>query len=812
MASKKVKLFNNGTASAESVPEDQVSELVRSGSHKFVGGRIPVVSPDGEDGTIDASEVNEAIAAGFNYDTSRMQAERKIMQEYDDKNIEAGLAGIARGLSFGLSDPLLTKSGLADPEHLRRLEEANPYLSGASEGAGIIASVIATGGTGAAAQTAGAATRATVGAGKIAERATAKALSRVAGKETSKSLAGKLAEKTIPTIAGGAVEGGLIGAGELLSEEALGRADFNAENLLGTVGVGAVLGGSGNLLFKGLETAVPAAVSGVKKAGSIAKDKLFSTEKAAIDLFRLTESRAAFLANKRGVSASKLADVTHRKLMPTKGKDFVTHFDEVLEADTKILSDIYRNADEMIEATGISVKVLDEQRYAKLVQDAIDDIAPHTPSRNLKQLRELRNNILEGNFLKVGADPRDLGLGPLQSAKRVLDKVDDLAKHDKLAQPTAVQKAAKDLRQVIREDINTTVETFAKEEALDPALRQTFGEIRQRNSDMNVMLNVAEDVHKKDTQRFTKKLLNFETVMRVLAGGMVFDTVGMLAGAASALRTVDAAQLAKLKLLAKIEDANLTAVNKAVGSIKKFSGVTKAPARIPVVKGLSDISFDPEEPEPKDKDRASAFKRLSSQLDDLSDPMRLVTKLEKRMETLSEVAPNTAQMAAMRIMTGVQFLQSKLPRDPNRDKYLNPAHSNWKPSAYELDKFERYVAAVENPLSVLEQFSDGIVNREGLEAVQTVYPTLFEDFKSGLTIQVAQLETPLAYQKRLLLRNAIGIVSDPTVSPDMVMQLQASYLPQPEEQAQMGPTPSSKINTSNLTTDTQDTAFDSELA
>jgi histidinol dehydrogenase len=56
-----------------------------------------------------------------------MNAQLKRIEEFEDRTIEAGALGAARGLSFGLTDQALVKSGIYTPEE--KLELLQPPLS-----------------------------------------------------------------------------------------------------------------------------------------------------------------------------------------------------------------------------------------------------------------------------------------------------------------------------------------------------------------------------------------------------------------------------------------------------------------------------------------------------------------------------------------------------------------------------------------------------------------------------------------------------------------------------------------------------------
>src|SRR3990167_1022008 len=87
--------------------------------------KVPVVSTSGKSGLLDVAKLPRALASGWHLETE----EEKVERVYGGQPISAGLAGVARGATLGLSDVVLTKSGLVDPEVLRGIQDANEAAS-----------------------------------------------------------------------------------------------------------------------------------------------------------------------------------------------------------------------------------------------------------------------------------------------------------------------------------------------------------------------------------------------------------------------------------------------------------------------------------------------------------------------------------------------------------------------------------------------------------------------------------------------------------------------------------------------------------
>ena len=366
---------------------------------------LHVISPDGTLGTIDPQDQAKAINSGYKIATPQDIQEAALQKQYGEglgNELKAGALGAARTLSFGGSDVALTQSGLASPEALHELKERNPMSSGLGEIAGIAAPALLTGGasleakgalaaaeagTEAAAptiaktigKTLGAPMDAISGVGHAAEKGVASLLPEVT---QASPYVQKILSKLIPKAAGSAVEGAFFGAGNLVSEDALGEKDLNAENLISHIGLGAVLGGGlGTLIGMGgvAKDAISAGLAsqGLKDAGSKAAslgDKVLSTVTGVgqedIDRYR----------------ADPAAIKAQRPLEDIKGDvdaqigTYQNNIDVAQEAATKAKADLRDHTIEM-------------RQQADQAQNALD-----SSYQNQKQVLKERNNVTDMRF------------------------------------------------------------------------------------------------------------------------------------------------------------------------------------------------------------------------------------------------------------------------------------------------------------------------------------------------------------------------------------------------------------------------------
>jgi hypothetical protein len=229
-------------------PEPASAEPAQALGYQGAPGTFAVIDPDGERTYVRAEDIEAAQAEG-----SRLATIDDIWATEPGAKFMAADAGLLRGMSFGLSDPLLVETGRfiegdAGAEHMRsvlRGWKQHEGISTAGELAGSLSTLL-------------------VG------------MPPAAGAEvTASSLVGRAAQRVAaqaPRLIG---EGVLMGEGQQLSEDTLGDHERVAENyvMAGLKGgaVSLFLGGTfaagGGLVADGVKAGVGAAKAGASKLG-----------------------------------------------------------------------------------------------------------------------------------------------------------------------------------------------------------------------------------------------------------------------------------------------------------------------------------------------------------------------------------------------------------------------------------------------------------------------------------------------------------------------------------------------------------------
>lgn len=244
--------------------------------------------------------------------------------------------------------------------------------------------------------------------------------------------------------------------------------------------------------------------------------------------------------------------------------------------------------------------------------------------------------------------------------------------------------------------------------------------------------------------------------------------IGPASGNDIIAQTATAAPEAKaaIGLLAKTNQAVESRIARGVAAI-----ATEAPrvARGEVMAGIAHIfGDDPAEARKKYDKRAEQIRTLAS------DPDKMSAAMDAHTSGLQEHAPQTAQALGVTMTRAVSFLASKLPPSIRP----GPLEEPLPPTKSQLSVYHRYQEAVQNPLGVLRQAQAGMLTPEAIEALQTVYPPLYDKIKSEVVGYLAT-KPKLPYKSKLMLSMLLGKDLDGTLSPLAIARNQALFIRPP---------------------------------
>ena len=730
-------------------------------------------------------EEPEELMSDEDYEFIKEEAD--LNEKYGEAGFRTAIESGLSSLSFGLPDQAYAALGPDFKKALRERRRRNEDEALLGEVIGIVGPALLSGGSSLLAKGAQAAGKGIAAAGKVglaAEKITASGLKKLIKDTGKKKFAREVLRKSVEKGAGSAVEGTFYGIGELIEENALGDAEFNAENLASYAGKGALFGGLVGGSLGGLGKTVSIVVPKIKK------NKLVGMGVEKVDNFNSKMTNPVYNAMKLGgfkddaidrllkdqpQMAENIPEVL-AKAMKDGGLGYsLASNSHLLESARSYLGKIGKNI-------GKTVKTIDDETVEQGLFPKLNQVA----QRQVDELEKLRPQFLNP---KTG---RPLGVDAKKKLKAIDDEIDNLTDnllddarytaddlqkikiqyhklgaYDKKGDPTIVQEVNRALGKGFREElvdlssrIDTPLGKQLQQELLDYSSLATF--VKKFNQTSSGQFNFP-------------KLRNIFFGLSALRLGLNPMSAGGIAGMTSAFNQSDLKN--KMMVLSDIEKSNIRNTSKIKNSISKFfkTDFTKpvAPLAATILTGsplAREVEGEFVGGRPKTEEQA--VKNIGDNLDKLQEDKTLMDKLLAD-PNLAMAAPKTYDKLREVSSRALAFLNSKMPR---KTLGVNPFLKKSYPlSDQELYKIKRYLKAIQNPLSVLEDLKQGIVSREGIEAVRFVYPTIYNEMTSAVYNNLEKYGAEMAYDKRLQLGIVMGLPTDLSLEPENIAKFQSFY-------------------------------------
>lgn len=728
---------------------------------------------------------------------TELENEFALRDKYGAREGLAAALGAARGVSFGLSDQVAKK--VYGEEGLREIKRLNPKSSMATEFAAIGLSSIPFGGTTAvargavaagklaktalavskAAKVAAAPIRATIKGGKLVEKGVAKTLDKLIKDTGRESIVRELTKKTLARGAGGVLEGTAFGVGELIHENALGDADLTAENLMAFAGTGALFGGIGGGVFGGVEALTPIISKGSGKIKDIAVRQI----KNVVDEDDAARGIIGYSASGWDRLGVLRPDVKKNATSYLKNDLKLSHFDSTDKL-------IKRNA-EILKATGEEIgtllKAADDAGFTSGHMPIKGNVAQNVIN-TLERLRgqfedaagkPLKTSTARSAFRKITSAIRewegDLGVdevykaSELNNLKRKFQGIANWARDPEKI--SVAEEINREISRVFRSELLDAAEKISTVDAnLGKSLRDAFLRFGT-GSEISGVLN------KKLGKGAAKEFFDFRDYLLGAAGAMAFGGEGLLLGGVRKLAQSDFVR--RSIILADAQKIKLKNSKQIIKAAKQFAGKTVEPARVTSIKALVDsglaskpVNGKRKKPENKKQAVVNVIENVTS----LSvDQEALFNRLIKSTARLGQAAPNIAAATQVTMTRAIQFLASKVPPGAENLNTTGGLKREYQPSSLDIAKFERYIEAIDNPLSLLDDLNSNTLTREKVEAVRVVYPSLYQEMVTDITNSIAEMEEPLSYQKRAQLAVLMDMEPDPSFMPESIVALQTTF-------------------------------------
>lgn len=799
------------------------------------------VTRDGKRGTIPRADLEDYQRHGWQLETPEGTTDARMKQEYGDRPGAAALQGAASTITFGGSDLALSQ---LDPEGARETEKQNEgaYFAGAVGGA------LLGGGVGMGGAVSGVGRAVESGVARVAGEGLGARLvagGAKAGAEGAFYGAGQGvhdvaldphpltwegAAATIGSdVLGGAAIGAGLGVGGALLAEGAGAAKRMANAQLEKMGgaeAGAVDRGAYPEIATMDKAAAREAVAAEREAvktqraadlveGKAAREAELANisqakDAAAAELHKdavaykdyLREDPSAFIATSDKEAASILK---RSKLQIMKGLDNVEGFVEKrgsagvldgLQKQKGALQSVLADADEVVAGAAT-----ERQAMLDALPKPVEGEVYLSPEQAKGYAKYAGVEIPKGQAaLAIPAEDLATYRSAIESGavnppglQRVLDAQGLLAKNQELLDKFAAVKAAP---------------TSPALEAIDARLeaaRAGVGKTPRLEALEAHLADLGED--------------SIARKMAKHAGGAAGGALGFHAGGfvgAMAGHEVGADIGAKIydRLVRKIQSGNALRAKSiaasvghlfATGAERGAKAVRKAAPPLaskilPAIRyaqaGYVDGVLGPANARESTnklvnhfRERARELNAITERQPDGSYTMRMGARelLNARVQALWAVSPDVGNGVEKTQAARVQFLASKLPRDPS-PAHLQVGPDTWEPSHAELAKFARYMDAVEHPENVVQRLSTATMTPEDAEVLKSVYPQTYANIQGQIYNHLADLRTTLPYDKRLVLSIYLDVPVDRALTPEALSVYQRPAQPsQPAGARPQGP-------------------------
>jgi hypothetical protein len=694
------------------------------------------------------------LKQGGSIETPAEAYKRETLEKYGDTGhalataAESAMSTLTGGQSTGwLAHPeesFGAKAGVGafeptatDAETISRMREANP----GSAILGTVGSFFVPMGAGAAA----------IKAGEAAEKLIVKAFTK---EGASVSVAKDIATRLMAKGGAGAVETSLFGLGQLVDENALGKADINAENLMAVLGPSAILGaglGAGlGAVSMGAEKLVKFGRGQIEKAAADFADK----NAAAGELFGLTPAQSAKMKDRKGYLYNEMASFLEKDVGLSARQSPAERLKRVhaieRESGEKI-GQVIKDVDAELAATPSKIPMGGEfhnviaQDLYKMQESLGKAYGAEAQKASLESL------IVDAQRLRLANEP--LSAVELQRQKKVID---DLVKWSQRQSDAPIkEQALRDIRRTYSKQLDVMADLATENLAAKGVKGSDLGkELRDANKRYSFTQELLEPLEKKASKDQPFRGGMWNVASNIVMGGDL---------------------RAKAAVLLNLEKANVKAakvLDSVTSNFSKGIKMVERPARTVLQESI--LSKDLENNK-KAKSKQEAVANMAKNLNAYAqNPDAFMQRLNEKTVTLYNHAPNTSGFLDTNMVSAMQFLNSKMPKG-NLNNGVYSAFKQPRFSDMQISKFERYFEAIEKPLDTLKKLQNNMLTREHIEVIKSVYPNLYTTLQHNVMTKLSKNPGAFSYNKRVQLGLLLNVATDASMNPQNIMGLQSNF-------------------------------------
>jgi len=761
------KLYDYRLNAGVLVADERVDELVSSGNYSFIkGDTIHVTDESGEIWTVPAESAQESLNLGYTYAPEDVVNKAKMRQEIEESPLTSAGYGLARSLTFGLSDALGSK------EELRMRREISPVATGIGEIGGLVTPL---GLTGLAAR----------GATKAATALLKNASSAAARTKKLKTVGSVLNSRVVKGAVGGAAEGAAIGTMYGTSSQLLDDPE-NYPTFSDHIYAGAGFGFVGG----GIISAIGASLKG---AGGKFKREAHKAYFRALDPKRKDYKR---------VGGNEAAIRLGERIKELDDKGILKNLDDAVELETEITNTLLplygKRIDDLITEVEAGIKKSGQ---------SMDDV-----QFNINRIADRMETEFAKKFAVQGMPQEVAIVNKIKRAKKSIKAFRDLAKgketltfreSEKLK--TWYQKNLANYQKepldydyfnqmayIIRDESELALEAISGKLSTVKGFKQStyaeFLEAKQMYGSLKQIRDVAAEASARQMVNARFPITSYITAAP-LAGGVFAGAESMLTGGLGAAATFagsallrkyakDNGELILARTMGKLSDYGemLNFAGKSQVAISKFVQTLVRGGAATTTKIANPVPGSPE-------NTVEKYKKLKKDIQEINtNPQSLYVRLDAMLPDV-EGDQTINRELAQTMANIVGFLNEKLPENTSTSQLL--FNNDQVPPMNQILKFMRYVDVLNDPNKVLELIAAGQLMPEHMEALKKIFPRLhqaqIEAVLEGLTEQGLPLKLDLA--QRQSLGRFLDTATDRMFSTEFTQRTQETYANNREAQS-----------------------------
>ena len=756
-------------------------------------------TPDGSLATVPEADLPQALEAGAQVASPQEIRQADLQKEYGTAGGQLASAGLgaASGLTFGLGTAAAVGiGGKPVRDTINNYREANPNAYTAGEVGGMIAPMLIPGGA------AGTAARIAKGAGSIPRAVGGLGRALATGTERA------LGEGLVGRVAGGALSTGaemaLMEAGSEVNEQSLGDAGINGEKLVAALGHGFLSG---------------AEFGGALGAGGALLGKL--TGKGAASIASRVSADALATGAEDAVARQMGLKMHEGKRL---GKTFEERTSRIRELSRSAIDEGIAEGKTKIDMDALVEKKIDS--YGKKIGDQLDalpasggvDLRNVVQDFNSKYMDKLRKSAFMGEIVgtidnelksvyekfgtKNAAGGFDLGTVSFKDANAIRaslgEKIAEAKGFDAPNQRLA-NKGLKELYGSFVQEFETAAERASSVQGQDFINKYQFN--KKMFGNMKDIQEILSDEALREhfvNQQFGLKDLTaggIATTVGAHIGGAVAGPVGAAAGAVvGGIGGGMANRFYRMRgnqiVANALENASkLQLVQQTTGQIQKHIEHTVSSflgRGQDVATGAVQLSRQSDKRDEKPYTHKDYMRDRQTLIAMKENPALVNDRITKLFHPeIAKAIPTTVGASYAVGQRAAQYMFSKLPNPATPPSYMQvtSGRANRPVSDSELQKFGRYMQAVDRPMLIMEQLRKGRVSRDAVDAVRNVYPDVYQSLRSEMVKQISHGDVRLSKQQRTAMSIVFDVPVDATTEPKYIKETQAAYDPQYLEDA-----------------------------